>query len=273
MADVPVISNPLAGKKVSLIGDSITTWSTVRPDNTYSSRYPSGVIQRRDQTWWDQMITNGGMTLLRNTAYNGSSCTGRDGSNGHNTASTTDAYAACSNKRINDLSDGTSNPDIVICFIGINDFGSDKNTPTGNYIGLDVVPSDSATGMATFSEGYALMLKKIATQYPEARIYCCTLPSVGHGSVSDMYTTRWFGGSFPVYNTTTHAYLADYNNTIRTLAHNMGAGIIEFAECINWFNSATLLEDGLHPNIAGMKLLGDKALAKLQSDFAVVAAQ
>ena len=55
------------------------------------------------------------MELLKNCSWSGSECYG-------DSTSTTDASAGCSTKRVNDLANGSTNPDIIICYIGINDF-------------------------------------------------------------------------------------------------------------------------------------------------------
>lgn len=262
------ITSNLVGKKVSFIGDSITTYSGYLPSGN-ASRYPrSGdPINSVDKTWWMKLITNTGMVLGQNCAWDGSTVTGLS-------TSTTDAYGACSDKRIGQIDDN-GNPDIVICFIGINDWGGTYNkththyggsfvdgtmVTVGSYTGETAAPSGE---LKTFSEAYGAMIYKIQTSYPSARVYCCTLlPTNGKA------TYNYDGdGVFPSLNRDGIS-VASYNNCIRMLANNMNAGVIEFADCgISWGNMSSYLHDGLHPNETGMTLLANKAQRVLESEY------
>lgn len=257
----------LLGKKVSLIGDSITTYSGYLPSGN-ATRYPRGVITNVNQTWWKQLIDQTGLVLGQNCAWDGSTCIGRS-------TSTTSAYGACSAKIISQLGlNGT--PDIIICFIGINDWGAYYNktgtqygspfvnqafVPVGTYTGGTPVPSGD---LQTFSEAYGSMIYNIKANYPDAKVYCCTLLHT-NGYSNYRYDAD---GVAPSINRN-GVSLASYNECITTLANNMGAGLIDFANCgIDWTNLTTYMEDGLHPNVAGMKLLSAKAKAQLEADFA-----
>lgn len=260
------IQSNLKGKKISFIGDSITTYSGYLPSGNVT-RYPRGAITNVDQTWWKQLIDQTGMVLGQNCAWDGSTCIGRS-------TSTTNAYGACSAKRISQLG-LNGNPDIIVCFIGINDWGATYNNtgthygspftngafvPVGSYTGETTAPSGD---LQTFSEAYGSMIYNIQVNYPNAKIYCCTLLQT-NGKATYNYDAD---GAFPSINRN-GVTLAAYNECIRTLAKNIGAEVIEFAKCgINWGNMSTYLEDGLHPNVAGMKLLCASAKAKLEADF------
>ena len=253
---------PLQGKKISIIGDSISTYSGYLPSG-YNSRYPSGVIQNVNQTWWYPLIQDTKMTLLKNCSYNGSTVSGQQNTNHSAGYSTTGSspYPACGDKRISDLANGTDTPDIVICFIGINDFGANRSVPVGTYDGLSAIPADSSTGMADFTSAYGLMIKKIHAAYPNAIVYCCTLPP----TTGSTYNPN---GTFPTKNTTTGDCLADFNNAIRTLANNMNCRIMEFAKAgITFWNNSTYMEDGVHPSVLGHKTLKRMAETTLIHDF------
>ena len=266
-SDVVLDSN-LVGKKLSLIGDSITTYSGWLPSGNVT-RYPRGAITSVEQTWWKKLLNETGMVIGQNCAWDGSTCSGLS-------TSTTNAYAACSDKRITQLGlNGT--PDIIICYIGINDWGATYNknhtqyggsfvdgafVPIGSYTGETALPSGE---LKTLSEAYGAMVGKIQIAYPLAKIYCCTLPQT-NGKTTYNYDAD---GVFPSVNRDSVS-LADYNDCIRMIAKNLGAEVIEFAECgINWGNMTTYMEDGLHPMPDGMTLLCDTAKAKLYSDFGV----
>lgn len=267
IVDVVLDSN-LVGKKLSLIGDSITTYSGWLPSgNAY--RYPRGAITNVEQTWWKKLLNKTGMVIGQNCAWDGSTCSGLS-------TSTTNAYAACSDKRISQLG-LNGDPDIVICYIGINDWGATYNknhtqyggtfidgafVPVGDYTGEAALPSGE---LKTFSEAYGCMIGKIQNSYPNAKIYCCTLPQT-NGKTTYNYDAD---GAFPSINRD-GVSIADYNDCIRMLANNFGVEVIEFAKCgITWGNITTYMEDGLHPRPDGMTLLADKAAAKLYDDFGV----
>ena len=263
-----VLDSNLVGKKLSLIGDSITTYQGWLPSGNVT-RYPRGAITNVEQTWWKKLLNKTGMVIGQNCAWDGSTCSGLS-------TSTTNAYAACSDKRISQLGlNGT--PDIIICYIGINDWGATYNknqtqyggsfvngafVPVGNYTGEAALPSGE---LKTFSEAYGCMIGKIQTSYPNAKIYCCTLPQT-NGKATYNYDAD---GAFPSINRD-GVSIADYNDCIRMLANNFGVEVIEFAKCgITWGNITTYMEDGLHPTPDGMTLLADKAAAKLYDDFGV----
>ena len=163
----------LRGKKISFIGDSITTYLGYTPSE-YLSDYdgaqyktnganPSRLNNSVHNSWWMKLIDNTETELSLNCAWSGSKVTG-------NSSSTTSAEAGCSTRRITDLS-WVSIPDIIIILIGINDFGA--NVQMGNWTAGDTIPTDG--NITTFSEAYALMVAKCLQYYPHARVFCCTL--------------------------------------------------------------------------------------------------
>ena len=238
-------------KKISFLGDSITTFQGWIPSG-YAVFYPKPFLNDVEQTWWKQLINVTGMELVKNCAWSGSKLTG-------NAASTTNASAGCSNKRIADLADGDRIPDIIIILISINDFNAD--TPLGTWDG-GVLPEDS-TKVTTICEGYALMLSKIMKAYPSAEVFCGTVleaPAYGtYDNTPNVFPTDF--GSDDSY-TTVH----DYNNAIRNIALAFGANVLEMHSCgITYFNHKIYMGDGLHPNAAGAKLMTKKALAELES--------
>lgn len=244
-------ARPLTGKKISIIGDSISTFSGYMPSG-YESHYPRETITDVSQTWWHLLCKETGATLLANASMTGSYVTG-------NSTSVTDALAACSDKRIADLASGTEAPDIVICFIGINDFGQNAHRPLGDYIGQSAIPSEGS--ITTFSDGYALMIKKIMSAYPNAKVYCCSLP--------ETKTAGWDtdeSGTFPCINNNGVA-LAAFNERIRVLCAALGAEFIDLHACgINYWNLDKFTHDGLHPNADGARLIKSKIKASLSAD-------
>ena len=238
-----------AGKKVTICGDSISTFTGYIPDH-YSIFYPEyGAITDVDDTWWMQVIKRTGMELCRNASYSGSTVSGQSQDN-H------DGRFSCGNQRIADLASVEGEwPDVVIILMGTNDLLND--IPLGAYDGVSEVPEGN---IETFSEAYALMLDKMRTWYPEAEIYCCTIAEV----------SRWYdegenspgeaspGEKFPYRNV--HGLTAkDYNAWIKSIAQAKNLPVIDVYECgITYENAKEYTSDGTHPNVEGAKLIADK---------------
>ena len=109
----------LAGKIISILGDSISTfYQDGSPMNSYYGQvgrfyYPTYCqdVRTVDKTWWGQLINNTNMILGVNNSWSGSTAVG------------TDESAGCSDARINTLIQN-GNPDIVILYLGTNDLCS-----------------------------------------------------------------------------------------------------------------------------------------------------
>lgn len=239
----------LKGKTVSIIGDSISTFEGYLADSTYLKYFPKYDVTSVEQTWWKLMLNKSGMVLHKNCAWSGSYVTG-------SSSSTTNASAGCSTKRINDLAKDGIAPDIVICFIGINNLQtSTAGTELGNWKG-GTLPAEGTIN--TFSEAYALMVSKILKKYPRTEVFLCTL--------LDTNKDGWDndGTSFPTNKDS--RTLKDYNDTIRFIAEAFGVNVIDVHACgVNWFNLGTLTADGLHPNAEGMKQIAKKMLAEISA--------
>ena len=243
----------LKHKKVSFIGDSITTFQGWVPEG-YAYYYPRYDIQDVEQTWWKQLINITGMELVKNCAWSGSSLTG-------NAASTESAAAGCSTKRINDLADGTTVPDIIIILLTINDFATGKLI--GDWDGR-LLPEDT-TSVTTISEGYALMLSKILKTYPLAEVFCCTVLEAPNQNGYDD-TPGVFPTDFKNANSDAFTTVHQYNDCIRRIASTFGVKVIEMHQCgIHYFNGSHYLADGLHPNAKGARLMTKKALSELEN--------
>lgn len=236
-ADGPVSS--LAGKTVSICGDSISTFTGYIPDY-YSKFYPEmGEITRVEDTWWMQVLERTGMELCRNASYSGSTVSGQSQDNG-------DGRFACGNCRVLDLAgDEGEDPDVILILMGANDLLTD--IPLGAYDGVSPVEEGY---IQTFSEAYALMLDKMLKRYPETEIYCCTIAEVG----------RWNeAGEGYSYMNAHSAAAKDYNTWIKSVAEAKGVSVIDVYECgITAENIRQYTSDGTHPNPAGAKLIADK---------------
>lgn len=140
----------LKGKKVSILGDSISTYQGVSNDSSVNSTLFYNPCYYRDpfpleRTYWMRILNSLGMYLCVNNSWSGGNLSGRkDESSGVNRA-----YQL--------TKDNGEAPDLVIVFIGLNDLG--------RGIGVDV-----------FSEDYNETLQIIKRKLPHARVCCVNLP-------------------------------------------------------------------------------------------------
>ena len=140
----------LKGKRISILGDSISTYKGVSDDssvnagifaNPYFYKEPFPV----DKTYWKRIIDSLGMTLCVNNSWSGGNLSGADDSDsGMNRAS-------------NLARDGGEIPDYIIVFMGLNDLG--RGVPT-----------------SVFAADYRKTLEIITQNYPRATVCCVNLP-------------------------------------------------------------------------------------------------
>lgn len=110
------VANTLDGLKVSILGDSISTFyaegselnSYYTSDDLYYYPKYSPTIKTVDQTWWAQLLKNTNMTLGINNSWSGSCAFGSGDSAGQSDA------------RLYTL-DENGIPDILIVYLGTND--------------------------------------------------------------------------------------------------------------------------------------------------------
>lgn len=217
-----------AGKTVSILGDSISTFQGWIPEG-YACFYPDPDNDIKDvsQTWWMQVIQNTGMRLLVNGSWSASTVCGD--SRAENSG------AGCSSNRIVDLMGNTGTvPDVILVYMGINDFF--HSIDLGSFSGTAAYRNDHY--IWDFTEGYELMLQKLQAVYPTSRIYCMTL----------LESNSWEGTSVNANGNT----VEDYNSRIRQVAAAHGVSVIDLRNCgiasyeLGWHTS-----DGVHPNRKG----------------------
>ena len=190
-------------KKVSIIGDSISTFSGYLPDG-YSAYYPkSGAdVNSVEDTWWKKVLNKTGMTLLKNASWASSAVAGDD---------TQGAIVASSDSRIDDLADGSTTPDIIIVLMGTNDFA--RSYQIGTFTDTDTIPT--ASNVADFKPAYAKMLYKIQQAYPDAKVFVCTL-----------IPRTFSGGGYPAKDQNNESLYA-FNKAIKDVAEMMNCSIID----------------------------------------------
>ncbi len=237
----------LKNKKVSIIGDSISSLDMYIPGD-YKAFYPYKEVWELKDTWWKMVIEATGMKLLKNCSWSTSKVTG-------DSTSLTNGYVATSYKRIADLSSKGVTPDVIIVYIGTNDFG--RGAPLGEWI-YDRYNLVDKSYVYNFDEAYALMLKKIKDTYPKAEVFCCTLtPIAAYGVLPYTYINKK-GTS-----------LDEYNYVIRNIARIYGYKVFDLHSCgFGTDNFDKYMADGkAHPNVKGMKVIRNKILKELDKYY------
>ena len=238
--------NPLKGKKVSIIGDSISSFDGYNPTG-YAYFYPRGNVQAASDTWWWKLIDELEMELLVNASWSGSRVAGD---------SQGTAFAACSDQRIADLASGGNTPDVILVYISTNDWANSPQVPIGTFTSTDDIPSEGT--IFEIAKAYALMLYKIRTTYPAADVFCFT--NFEGRLVDDT--------SYPILNTNNQS-IHEVNHAVMEVAHIFGAEVIDLETIgVHFWNVASYTWDGtLHPNKAGMDLIKDAAKWTLTNKY------
>lgn len=247
----------LEGKHLVIIGDSISSYSGYSPSG-WRTYYPQGEVNSPSNTYWYQLAVALKMTY-NNCAYSSSRVTG------DSTITTTTGESGgcpgCSDLRMNATSRDGKTPDVILVYMGVNDWA--QGAPIGNFDNNASIPAEGNL-TNNFSGAYALMLKKLRTLYPLARVFCCTIPS----STRRGDTPPFIGGDATIP-------LQTYNDTIVNVAHIMGCDVIDLAACgINYLSGGLVTVDcdsqglnGLHPNILGHSLMYNKILTEIMAKY------
>lgn len=162
---VMAIGSLFAGPRVTIIGDSISTFSGSTGPG-YETHYPANDVTSVEQTWWMKTITAIGGELVANAAWSGSHVAGSLSSD------VVPDSAMSSDYRMNTSRLGT-NPNCFMIFAGTNDarghFLNPDNKPIGSF---DATTFDPQTAdRSYFAPAFAYMVSFLKTNYPEAEIW------------------------------------------------------------------------------------------------------
>ncbi len=223
----------------SILGDSISTFEGVSlPQDAWfydrERKLASGVITPR-QTWWGQVIEGLGGRLLMNNAISGS------------TVAWHPLYEfpsyGCSRARTSSLHEGDQHPDVIMVLLGTNDWGR------GTQITYEPISDRPRDSEALFSVAYDRMLERLRESYPNAAIWCFTLP------VSRFSADASF--SFPYRISGRH--IDEYCEVIRASAAKHACRLVDLRNSASPYDTV----DGFHPNADGMKTLADAVLREV----------
>ncbi len=227
-------------KYFSVLGDSISTFEGYsEPENAafYDSarKVASGVLTPSD-TWWVQVIEHFGGNFLVNNSFSGSTVCWHP-------LYKIQSYG-CSDERTSSLHRGGVFPDVIMIYMGTNDWGN----------GLRVFRDDrfdcSEDNPSLFLSAYKQMIMKLKANYPQAEIWCFTLAKSQCSSKSNFSFPYYFGGR----------HISEYCDAIRTCAKELGCRVIDL------FNRAEPYDtlDGFHPNLSGMKTIAGAVIDSLR---------
>ena len=195
-----------AGKKFSVIGDSISTFEGFSNDasanvTTENNKvyYPGfdPYLYSQEYTYWGRLLRDLDLSLCVNNSWSGATVYGDEPNNAD-----LDRLPLRANELDND--NGTPNdptddinPDVIVMYLGINDVA--KGSPFGDL--YDILTSKSSLSVeermsnwaaevqgnaglsydkkgesyTTFEQAYFLGLVTMLEKYPDAEIYCLTL--------------------------------------------------------------------------------------------------
>ena len=232
------------GISLSIFGDSISTYEGYIPEG-FAVFYPSaGEVTRVSQTWWMQLLDDTGMELCSNDSSSGSTCVG-------DSLGIDEPKYGCSSYRVSSLTGAQGRiPDVIIIYMGTNDLMN--HVPLGDNDGTEPVEEGM---IENFSDAYCLILDKVQSDYPVARIYCCTLTTIGQ--------RNWESNDQPYVTFTNELGLTseDYSERIETIAKNKGVPVIDLYHCgIEINNLHVMTSDGVHPTPDGMECVEQAVL-------------
>ena len=223
--------NRYFGKQFSVLGDSISTLDGYNPRG-YKVFYAgencarSGVIEAAD-TWWDKVIAFFGGELLVNNSWSGSRVT------------KVKEYerlfpSGCSDERTSALHINDVMPDVILVYLGTNDWAFGAKTGSDSRI----LGEDSNE---LFNEAYDRMLKKLKTNYPESEIWCCTLCETFISARPDFKFPHKYAGT----------HIEEYNEIIRRVVRHHNCKLVDLYDPKMAYDSI----DGSHPTNTGMNTI------------------
>lgn len=238
----------LEGLGISILGDSISTYDGWIPEG-FNVFYPlDGELTEVSQTWWKSLVDETGMELCANNSSSGSTCIG-------DSLSIDDPGSGCSDGRLSFLAGSQGRlPDVIVVYMGTNDLLN--GIPIGDNDGTKLVEEGS---IENFGDAYCMILDKLASYYPTAQIFCCTLTPVG-----DWGTDQ----PFILFENHLGLTAGDYSNQIRVIADNKGVSVIDLYDCgIEIDNLQEMTTDGTHLTAAGMECVKNAVLDTLTAEM------
>ncbi len=236
---IDVVENAvtLSNKKLSILGDSISTFTGVSNDASANATIGNNEVFyysqiTMDDTWWKQAADAADMSILVNNSWAGSNVATNYGNE-------TKGGCTARAENLHDVNGVT--PDIIAVYMGINDCGCLTELGEFNSIS-DIWDGTQYVGdTEKFAIAYATMVHKLTTKYEAADVFLFTLPRNGY---------LWLGTK-EEYN----ALQDEYNKMIYKIAEVFGCQVVDVAASVGENYSEYLLQDEIHPNAKGMDII------------------
>lgn len=238
---------------MAIIGDSISAYKEYTSNRRYGCEYPKTTnsngtsilnpVSSPTQMWWYK--------VSQYLGYNGrvinAACSGTTVCKNNSYLSNKEIpnIRGLSDVMVDDLYVNPDKLEVIIVATGLNDYR--LAVPIGSWNVGDPYPDESASTI-DFKPGYALLLHKLQTRYPKAKIYCCNL-------------YKWYGSPSNSEN---------YRDAVEDIAAKFGCTVIDsYTQCSSAFNKSSspatyMLPDATHPNAEGQQYIADVVIEKLQ---------
>jgi lysophospholipase L1-like esterase len=217
--------NKLKGKKLTVYGNSITTYSGTQPAG-YAVYYPSGDVNSPDKTWWGALIKETGMILEKNNSWSGSRVS---------LDNTTSSMS--SDNRLRNM----GKPDIILMLGGTNDWAG--NVPLG---GINYENPDKST----ITGGFIYSIQQMKLLYPDAEIFICS--------------PLQRSGSKPLVNNGLYFYqIRDRIEELTKALCVHFIDLYDVNINPETASNTSFTIDGLHPNAAGMLRIKERLKQEL----------
>lgn len=210
-------------KLISILGDSISTYAGYTPKG-YSVFYDEKMQSQNGlksvyDIWWAKVNQALHTYLCVNNSYSGSRVTGKD------------FPSASSDERIINLRTNMYSPDIILVYIGFNDFGN------GVEIYGKGLKRIAGGNPLIFADAYKNMLSKLKREYPQSRIICGTLlRTTIKGNRKWIFPEMYAGKRFE-----------DYNIAIRRISKKQNCYLADMGSLDIRYETL----DGSHPTAEG----------------------
>lgn len=159
--------------------------------------------------------------------------------------------------------------DLCIIFYGTNDFGYSVPLQSNGLDGLTDFPQ-KPTEAKTIKGGLYYMITTLRKVNPFLKFL--VLPPLYRRANADNFVLT---EDLDVMNIDINVTLSDYRDAIRDVCESYGAKFIDWSGIFNYENFgkegvSDYSADGLHPNVAGHKLMYDFLISKFSSDSTLV---
>ena len=263
------------GKRLSILGDSISTFGTPNQANATGTwnypgnrcRYPqANLFTEVDYMYWKILLDKTGMEFGINESWAGSRVANTQASDSGDLGPN---RCISSKTRIQHLGNNGT-PDVIIVYGGTNDisgsslgtfnpeapitFATLTTTPPSNPASLTDAQIDDLD-VSTFANAYVAMLVRLQRYYPEAIIVCLT-PN---------YCKSYYGTNYVKMKNYVNCMIeiCDFFGVEYIDLRKVGIGLMDMAG--DTYTEA--LPDGIHPGIKGHKLIAEYIFNVLDSHF------